>query len=90
MAINCYYINNNLFHGLQISNLNTQELLMHFIIVFSQLFNRSVKPNIRFLIKTSKLSILFYSIHGTCTAPWWQFQFATIYIIKGNSKLTVS
>ena len=61
MAINCYYINNNSFHGLQISNLNTQELLMHFIIVFSQLFNRSVKPNrpIRFLIKTSKLSILF-------------------------------
>ena len=59
MAINCYYINNNnSFHGLQISNLNTQELLMHFIIVFSQLFNRSVKPNIRFLIKTSKLSIL--------------------------------
>ena len=31
---------------------------MHFIIVFSQLFNRSVKPNIRFLIRTSKLSIL--------------------------------
>ena len=58
MAINCYYINNNSFHGLQISNLNTQELLMHFIIVFSQLFNCSVKPNIRFLIKTSKLSIL--------------------------------
>ena len=59
MAINCYYINNNSFHGLQISNLNTRELLMHFIVVFSQLFNRSVKPNIRFLIKTSKLSILF-------------------------------
>ena len=52
MAINCYYINNNSFHGLQISNLNTQELLMHFIIVFSQLFNRSVKPNIRFLINS--------------------------------------
>ena len=59
IAINCYYINNNSFHGLQISNLNTKELLMHFIIVFSQLFNRSVKPNIRFLIKTSKLSIIF-------------------------------
>ena len=58
MAINCYFINNNSFHGLQIPNLNTQELLMHFIIVFSQLFNRSVKPNICFLIKTSKLSIL--------------------------------
>ena len=64
MAINCYYINNNSFHGLQISDLNIQELLMHFIlafflvIVFSQLFNRSVKPNIRFLIETSKLSIL--------------------------------
>ena len=58
MAINCFYINNNPFHGCQISNLNTQELLLHYIIVFSQLFNRSVKPNIRFLIKTSKLSIL--------------------------------
>ena len=58
MAINCGYINNNSFHGLQISNLNTQELLMHFIIVFSQLPNRSVKQNIRFIIKTSKLSIL--------------------------------
>ena len=33
MAINGYYINNNSFHGLQISNLNTQELLMHFIII---------------------------------------------------------
>ena len=30
MAINCYYINNTSFHGLQLSNLNTQELLMHF------------------------------------------------------------
>ena len=58
MAINCYYIKNNSFHGIQISNLNTQELLMHFMIVFSQLFNRSVKPIIRFLIETSKLSIL--------------------------------
>ena len=38
MAINCYYINNNSFHGLQISNLNTQELLMHFIIVIVSLF----------------------------------------------------
>ena len=55
MAINCYYRNNISFNGLQISNLNTQELLMHFIIVFSQLFNCSVKPIIRFLIKTSKL-----------------------------------
>ena len=55
MVINCYYINNNSFHGLKISNLNTHELLIHFTIVFSQLFNRSVKPNIRFLIKTSKL-----------------------------------
>ena len=62
MAINCYYINNNSFHGLQISDLNIQELLMHFIIVFSQLFNRSVKPNIRFLIETSKLSILLIAI----------------------------
>ena len=25
MAINCYYINNNSFHGLQILNHNTQE-----------------------------------------------------------------
>ena len=45
MAINFYYINNNSLHGLQISNLNTQELSMHFIIVFLQLFNRSVKSN---------------------------------------------
>ena len=91
MTINCYYINNNSFHELQISNLNTQELLVHFIIVFSQLFNRSVKPNIRFLIKTYLKAInIIYSIHGTCTAPWWQFQYATIYIIKGNPKLTVS
>ena len=58
MAIICHYINNNYFHGLHNSNLNTQELLMHFIIVFSQLFNRSVKRNIRFLIKSLKLSIL--------------------------------
>ena len=58
MAINCYYINNNAFHELQISNLKTQELLIQVIIVFSQLFNRYVKPHIRFLIKTSKLSIL--------------------------------
>ena len=58
MAINCYYINNNSFHGLQISNFNTQELLMHFIIVFLQLLNRSVKLNTHFLIKTSKLSII--------------------------------
>ena len=58
MAINCYYINNSSFHGLQISNLNTQELLMYYIIVFSQLFNRSVESKISFLIKTSKLSIL--------------------------------
>ena len=46
MAINCYNINNNSFHGLQISNFKTQEILIYFIIVFSQLFNRSVKPNI--------------------------------------------
>ena len=58
MAINCYYINNNSFHGIQTSNLNTQELLMHFTIVFSQFFNRSVIPDIRFLIKTLKLSII--------------------------------
>ena len=81
MAINCYYINNNSFNGLQISNLNTQELLIHFIIVFSQLFSRSVKPNIRFLIKTSKLSILLIAcmvparraklgkIQGGCRGP---------------------
>ena len=43
MAINCHYINNNSFHVFEISNLNPQELLMHFIIVLSQLFNRSVK-----------------------------------------------
>ena len=89
MAMNCYYINNNSFHGLQILNLNTQELLMNFIIVFLQLFNCSVKPNIRFLIKTSKLSILFIA-YMVLALLWWQFQYATIYIIKGNPKLTVS
>ena len=84
MAINCYYINNNSFHGLQISNPNTQELLVHFIIVFSQLFSRSVKPNIRFLIKNPKDINIINNIHGTCTDPWWQFQYTTIYIIKGT------
>ena len=29
-------------------------------------------------------------IHGTCTAPWWQFKYKMIYIIKGNFKLAVS
>ena len=43
---------------LLLSNLNIQELLIHFIIVLSLLFNRSIKPNMRFLTKTSKLSIL--------------------------------
>ena len=89
MAINCYYINNNSF-GLQISNLKTQELLMHFIIVISQLFNRSVKPNIRFLIKTSKLSILFIACMVLALLRGGQLQYATIYIIKGNPKFTVS
>ena len=46
------------FHGLQISNVNIQELVTHFIIVLSLLFNRSIKLNSRFLTKTSKLSIL--------------------------------
>ena len=85
MAINCYYINNNSFHGLQISNPNTQELLVHFIIVFSQLFSRSV-----ILIKNLKDINIINNTHGTCTAPWWQFQYTTIYIIKGNPKITVS
>ena len=40
------------------SNLNIQELLIHFIIVLSLLFNRSIKLNMRFLTKNSKLSIL--------------------------------
>ena len=53
MAINCYNINNSSFRGL-----STKELLMHFIIVFTQLFNRFVTLNIRFLVKTSKLSVL--------------------------------
>ena len=43
---------------LQISNLNIQELLIHFSIVLSLLFNRPIKPNIRFLTITSKLLIL--------------------------------
>ena len=40
------------------SNLNIQELLIHVIILMSLLFNRSIKPNMRFLTKTSKLLIL--------------------------------
>ena len=40
------------------SNLNIQELVIHIIIVLSLLSNRSLKPNMRFLTKTSKLSIL--------------------------------
>ena len=35
------YVN---LHGRQISNLNVQELLIHFIVVLSLLFNRSIKP----------------------------------------------
>ena len=38
MAINCYNINNNSFHGHQISNLNIQELL---IIIIISLFAHS-------------------------------------------------
>ena len=57
----------------KISNLNTQELLMCFVIVLSQLFNCSAKPNVCFLIKTSKTINIFNITHGTCTAPWWQF-----------------
>ena len=85
MAIFCYHINNNSFHGLQISNLNPKELLMHFIIVFLQLVNRSVKPNIRFLSKISKLSILLLAYMVLC-----QFHDTTLNIIKGNPKITVS
>ena len=40
------------------SNLNIQKLIIHIIIVLSLLSNRSPKPNMRFLTKTSKLSIL--------------------------------
>ena len=58
MTKNYSCINSKSFHGLQMSNLNIQELLIHFIIVLSLLFNRSIKPNMRFLTKTSKLSIL--------------------------------
>ena len=39
------------------SNFNIQELLIHFIIVLSLLFNHSIKPNMRFLTKTSKLGL---------------------------------
>ena len=91
MAINCYNINNKSFHGLQISNLNTQELLMHFITIFSQLFNRSVKPNIRFLIKTSKLSILLIAYMVLALLRCGNFSIRRyMYILKGNPKLTVS
>ena len=59
MAINCYYINDNSFHGFQISNLNQYPGVINaFYNSILQLFNRTVKKNIRFLIKTSKLSIL--------------------------------
>ena len=58
MTKNYYCINSKSLHGLQMSNLNIQELLIHFIIVLSLLFNSSIKPNMRFLTKTSKLSIL--------------------------------
>ena len=61
-------INSKSFHGLQMSNLNIQELLIYFIIVLSLLFNRSLKPNMRFLTKTSKLSILLttYIVLALC------------------------
>ena len=36
---------NKSFHGLQILNLNIQELVIHFIIALSPLFNISIKPN---------------------------------------------
>ena len=52
-------MNNNSFHLLQISNLNIHELLIHFITALSKIFNLSIKPNIRFITKNFKLSILF-------------------------------
>ena len=55
----CVYTSNNPFHILQISNFNIHELLMHFMIELLEIFNLSIKPNIRFLTKISKLSILF-------------------------------
>ena len=51
MTNNYQCINSKSFHRLQMSNLNIQELLIHFIIVLSLLFNRSIKPNMRFLTK---------------------------------------
>ena len=45
MRINDYCKCSKSFHGLQKSNLNIQELFMHFVIVLSQLFNYSIKPN---------------------------------------------
>ena len=45
MGINDYCKCDKSFHGLQTSNLNIQELFMHSVIVLSQLFHRSIKPN---------------------------------------------
>ena len=59
MIVKHHCVYNNSFHTLQISNFNIHELLMHFIIELSEIFNLSIKSNIRFLTKVSKLPILF-------------------------------
>ena len=67
MIVKHHCVYNSLFHILQISNFNIHELLMHFIIELSEIFNLSIKPNMRFLTKISKLSILTQD--GTSTTP---------------------
>ena len=64
MIVKHYGVYNNSYHIglLQIANFNIHESLMHFLIELSEIFNLSIKPNIRFLTKISKLSILFTAL----------------------------
>ena len=67
MIVKHLCVDNTLFHILQILNFNIHELLMHFIIELSEIVYLSIKPNIRFLTKISKMSILFTAyIHVWC------------------------
>ena len=67
MIVKHHCVYTSLFHILQISNFKIHELLMHFIIELSEIFNLSIKPNMRFLTEISKLSILTQD--GTSTTP---------------------
>ena len=53
MLVKHHCVYNNSFHILQISHFNIHELLIHFIIELSEIFNLSLKPNMRFLSKIS-------------------------------------